>query len=986
MSPRFLYKLFIFLILSTTLVFAWDQVIVGDFLLPQNLEKEHRRFIRDNNDLKLVDSLHIDLDMKGRQGLILSSNGLILVFDKGDTLRLSKESGQILAFDCNNDGIPDLVHKMNKDWLFYETRALQKLLPHTIFMQEDSTLLLQLPFAGFEGSVDYNFNIDTSHISLKYEQDGVRIIPEPDWHGSETLKITYSRGSLSHSVDHEIVVISVNDLPRLVSQPDELMLLEDGVGVIPFDSILTCVYDPDGQEDLKLRLLGSRRNCRRIGKNYIYKPKKDWSGKDTLYFWVSDQEAGDTVVQYITVIPVNDAPKWMPITILRFPEDEFKQLPLSLFSDHASDVDTPDSLLRYYAFSGEYVSISTEGGKITLLADENWFGEDSVLLTVSDGELEDSIYWKIEITPVNDAPVLSAIPDTCFNEDEGLIISRTELEPFAYDVETDTKDLKWQIQSLGKIKAYYNGSYIRLSTPQDWFGFDSLKVTVSDGELYDSQIWRIHIFPVNDPPRWRRSSIHRSFLEDESLTLKRADLFAMVRDPETPSKDLLWEVLPSSHIYVDEFKDRYVIRADENWFGNSNILFVVNDGEYADTMNCKIKVISVNDKPQMLNVPRHSWKEDETLSISKDYLNTYASDVETKNSDLIWSFFSDRPQVSIKEEKENITLYSAPDWNGTARIGLVIFDGGLRDTAYMDITVIPVNDAPRWTAFPDTSIAEDSYLSLPFDYIRKFVSDPDDGDEITLEYLAGKNFYIEHKKDMIVLWPKEDWFGQEKLFITASDGKEKSKITWDITVFGVNDPPYFTMALPDSLTFYANGSDTLFLDEIVHDVDNTSSELEWVITDGSITRHIYDEKLHAYIFHTENFESGEDVISVSVTDGVDIISTYIPVLVKEADRFLMANPVKLELLPNTPNPFQEFTDIRFSMPQSGYVTLKIYDLLGQEIITLVEGYHDAQNYSVRWFGETDSGMSVPSGVYLSRMVAVIDGEPAVLMRKMMLVR
>ncbi len=985
MRPVIFNKLIVFVILCTALVFAQDQVIAGDFLLPQSLSKEHRKYIRENK-LTLTDSLSIDLDMNGKPDLVLNSEGLILVYDKGDTLKISEESGQILAYDCNNDSIPDLVHKVDKNWLFYETRVLQKLLAHTIFIQEDSSLLLQLPFPGFEYDVEYNFDIDTSYIRLNHEQDGIRIIPEPDWYGSETLKITYARGSLSHSVEHEIIVKPVNDPPRLVSQPDELILLEDESGVIPFDSILSCVYDPDGHEDLKLRLLGNRRNCRRIGESYIYKPKENWSGKDTLYFLVSDQEAGDTVVQYITVIPVNDAPEWRAITTLRFPEDEIKQLPLSLFSDHASDVDTLDSLLRYYAFSGEYVSISAEGGKITLIADENWFGEDSVLLTVSDGELEDSIYWKIEVTPVNDAPVLSAIPDTSFYEDEGFIISRTELEPFAYDVETDAKDLKWQIRSLGKIKAYYNGSYIRCSTPRDWYGLDSLEVTVSDGELYDSQIWRIEVLAVNDPPRWRRASIHRSFLEDKSLSIKKTDLFAMVKDPETPSKDLLWEVLPSSPLHMEEFKDKYVFTADENWFGNSNILFVASDGEYSDTMNCKIKVISVNDKPQMLDLPEHSWKEDDTLSISKDYLNKFASDVETKNSDLIWSFFSNKPEVSIKDKKKSITLSSAPDWNGSARIGLIIYDGGLRDTGYMDITVIPVNDAPRWKAFPDTSIAEDSYLMLPFDYIRTFVSDPDEGDEISLEYSSGRNFYIEEKDDMIVLWPKEDWFGQEKLEITASDGKKKTKAIWNITVFNVNDAPYFTMDLPDSLTFYANDSDTLFLNKIVFDIDNTSSELEWTITDGNITRHIYDEKLHAYIFHTENFESGEDVVIVRVTDGVDVISAYIPVLVKEVDRFLMSNPVKLELFPNTPNPFQKFTDIRFSMPQSGYVTLKIYDLLGQEIITLAEGYHDAQNYSFRWFAETESGMSVPSGVYLCRMTVIIDGDPAVLMRKMMLVR
>lgn len=986
MRPKILYKLIVLLMLSIVLVFAQNWVIAGDFLSPKNLSKEQKKYIKEHNSLELSDSLLVDLDMDAKLDLVLSEPGLILIFDKGDTLELSEGKGQILACDCNNDSIPDLVQKIGNDWFFYENLTLPQLQSQTISMQEDSTLLILLPQHSPQGDIDYKLEIDTSHITLDYSEEGVWVIPDENWHGTENLKINYSRGRLSNSVDYSINVMPVNDLPYLISQREELVLLEDQIGLLPIDSLLSCMYDADGKKDLKLKLLGGKRNCRRIGNNYVYKPKENWSGRDTLYFWIADKEAGDTLVQYVTVQAVNDAPKWKAITTIRFPEDEFRQFPLSLFSDYASDAETPDSLLRYYVFSGEHVSISAEGGKITLIADENWYGKDKVLLKVSDGELTDSTYWYIEVMSVNDAPVLSELPDTVFYEDEGLIVSRLEFEQYAYDVENSSDALKWQIRRLGKVRAYYNGSNVRCSSPQDWFGSDSLEVTVSDGELRDSQIWHIHVLPVNDSPHWDRSQNQRSFLEDEDFAIKKSDLYAMVKDPETAAKDLLWKIMPSSHIHVNEFKDKYILKSDKNWFGNTSIRFVVDDGEYADTMTYKLKVLSVNDKPHISDIPEHSWKEDDTLSISKSYLHEYVSDVETPRVDLIWSFYSNNSHVRVKDKPNSITLSSAPDWNGSAKIGLIVYDGGLRDTGFMKITVNAVNDAPRWKAFPDTSIAEDGFLALPFDYIKKFVSDPDKGDDIKLEYSAGDKFYIEEKENMIVLWPEDDWFGKEKLEITADDGRKKVKTTWNIPVFAVNDAPYFTMALPDSLTFYTNGSDTLLLDEIVYDIDNKSSELEWDITDGSITHHTYDEKLNAYIFYTENFTSGEDLISVRVTDGFDVITCFIPVLVKEVDRFLMANPVKLELLPNTPNPFRDFTDIRFSLPVGGYVTVKIYDLLGQEIITLTQGYHDAQNYSIRWFGETDSGMTAPSGVYLCRMSAVIDGEPAVLMRKMMLVR
>jgi hypothetical protein len=48
-------------------------------------------------------------------------------------------------------------------------------------------------------------------------------------------------------------------------------------------------------------------------------------------------------------------------------------------------------------------------------------------------------------------------------------------------------------------------------------------------------------------------------------------------------------------------------------------------------------------------------------------------------------------------------------------------------------------------------------------------------------------------------------------------------------------------------------------------------------------------------------------------------------------------PGRYHLFQNFPNPFNPTTNIRFSLPQREHVTLKIFDLLGQEVATLVEG-------------------------------------------------
>jgi hypothetical protein len=69
-------------------------------------------------------------------------------------------------------------------------------------------------------------------------------------------------------------------------------------------------------------------------------------------------------------------------------------------------------------------------------------------------------------------------------------------------------------------------------------------------------------------------------------------------------------------------------------------------------------------------------------------------------------------------------------------------------------------------------------------------------------------------------------------------------------------------------------------------------------------------------------------------------------------------PQKFELDQNYPNPFNPVTNIRFSIPKENFVTLKIYNVVGEEIATLVNEEIAAGSYSITWNGEI-----LPSGVY-----------------------
>ena len=70
------------------------------------------------------------------------------------------------------------------------------------------------------------------------------------------------------------------------------------------------------------------------------------------------------------------------------------------------------------------------------------------------------------------------------------------------------------------------------------------------------------------------------------------------------------------------------------------------------------------------------------------------------------------------------------------------------------------------------------------------------------------------------------------------------------------------------------------------------------------------------------------------------------------------------LLPNTPNPFGTSTRIGYTLVQPGPVALRIYNLLGQRVRTLVDAIHPSGEHAVTWDGRNDTGDPVASGVYL----------------------
>ena len=80
-------------------------------------------------------------------------------------------------------------------------------------------------------------------------------------------------------------------------------------------------------------------------------------------------------------------------------------------------------------------------------------------------------------------------------------------------------------------------------------------------------------------------------------------------------------------------------------------------------------------------------------------------------------------------------------------------------------------------------------------------------------------------------------------------------------------------------------------------------------------------------------------------------------------------PKSFTLRQNYPNPFNPRTQFSYQLPSSGIVHLAIYDLLGREIYTVIDGYQRAGMHNVLWTGIDNNGIPARSGVYFYKLIS-----------------
>jgi hypothetical protein len=112
-------------------------------------------------------------------------------------------------------------------------------------------------------------------------------------------------------------------------------------------------------------------------------------------------------------------------------------------------------------------------------------------------------------------------------------------------------------------------------------------------------------------------------------------------------------------------------------------------------------------------------------------------------------------------------------------------------------------------------------------------------------------------------------------------------------------------------------------------------------------------------------QSGELILSSSIMNALNRIKivpiSELPPSPPETENL---TPITFHLSQNYPNPFNPATVIRYQLPVNSFVTLKVYNTLGEVVATLVDGVQEAGYKSVEW-----DASKLPSGVYVYRIQA-----------------
>ncbi|MGL1262489.1 tandem-95 repeat protein [Vibrio parahaemolyticus] len=581
-------------------------------------------------------------------------------------------------------------------------------------------------------------------------------------------------------------------------------------------------------------------------------PTADWNGSETLTFTATDP-SGESISQTVnfTVAPVADIVADTATVV-----EDTPTIIKVLGNDTFEGDDKVVSLDTNNGPANGTVSVNPDGS-VTYTPNDNYHGTDSFTYIVTSGGVSESTTVRVDVTPVNDAPV--AKDDTAITDED---------TPVTIDVlpnDTDVDGDKLSIQSASVIEAQGKVEIVDgklVFTPAENFNGDAeITYTVTDGSLTDQATVKVTVNAVNDTPVVESNIADQTLAED--FTPYSIDLNTAFSDVDG---ELTFSVSGNSNIQVAIVNGIATITPTADWNGSETLTFTATDpsGEsISQTVNFTVapvadivadKATVFEDTPTIIKVLGNDTFEDDGKVVSLDTNNGPANGTVSVNPD------------------GSVTYTPNDNYVGKDTFTYIVTSGGVSESTTVEVNVTPVNDAP---------VAKDDIATTQEDTavtIDALPNDTDaDGNKLSIESASvpKEQGTVEVVDGKLVFTPAENFNGDAEITYTVTDGQltDEAKVT--VTVNPVNDAPTIKVDAVESITEDAVNTDTVVATLTVRDTDTPEDQLTVSLENNSngyfvlVGNEVKLTQVGVDAVNNDELNLKDLTISASVSDGVN---------------------------------------------------------------------------------------------------------------------
>jgi hypothetical protein len=495
-------------------------------------------------------------------------------------------------------------------------------------------------------------------------------------------------------------------------------------------------------------------------------------------------------------------------------------------ASHEFDLEDDNDKLFWY-ITDENESLYTTTGSyseldmITFIPKPDAFGSDKATLWLvdSDNMTDNQPIW-INLTPVNDKPIIDNIPDIYIHYEEPY---NFDYSNYIFDLETSDSDLILSlIEPDDQSYTSVNGMNVTFNYPKSMFGKEvQITLAVSDGEASSEEIFTLSVTD-NHAPVLIKPFPDITLFEGESKEFI-FDLDEHFMDPDNDILTFFFNV-QSLAVVVHE-NNTVTISSLGLWSGTESIKFRAMDpfGSIAEGI-AKITVLEVNNPPEIIQIP--------DIYVHYDYnyhfnLSKYIFDPDNITSDLeLWT--NDPLHITFPGDKNDLMILNYPEsFLGQAlKITLNVSDRLEMDWCVFTVYITDNFPPTVKNDLIDIYFEEDTELIGAF-FLSDYFSDMDDS-ILTFQYISLDENNISvviNQNSSVNFAALENWFGSTNVYFKAIDHANAFVETgMKVIVIPVNDPPELS-AIP-----IQNGQVgerwILDLAPYISDIDNNITELD----------------------------------------------------------------------------------------------------------------------------------------------------------------